>query len=644
MKQFFEKLWGKDEGWIYVATKDHNNGDWWQKQYYYPTELTKAVNKLTEENKTKSVYFCPHMFKDEGKRVKENSRPTDVLWVDKDRGSLSELEPRPTFCWQTSDGKWQAIWRMPEPLDVDKIETLNKKLIKQVRGDNSGWDIGQMLRVPGTINHKYKPAYHGITMWDDGTVRPPEEIITLETVPEDKYEEAARELANIPPIPRNVPSFEDAIVAQGRRIPAVAWELLQSTPKTNKNWSEALWKLESVLVRAGVPVECVFALAKGSPWNKYRRDGRPDLDLWKEVYKVYQNKTVIEPDDELEDLPWVSLDNLLFYEERPQWLVEDIWMEKNVGWIAGEGKSYKSILSLDLALSVASGTPFLGRFAVNNPGPVLMVQEEDPTWRVAHRIRAMAEHKGISCLDARQKDDGGIVFSFKESGVPLFISVGGRLTFEDTERMDALERAIASRRPRLLVLDPMFMMSAGIDEFKAGELAPVLNTFKHWRNEYEVAMAIVHHNRKSTGADTQKLYGSMALYAWSENSLLVQREGRDGGLVSIRRDIKDAPADDKIGVEFIDIDEEYRYVLKDLENKNPDAIANALRNKSPEQLLTLKDLGDITGLADRTLRKHVKEMEEGGLIKVDRRGRGGTLYINPTARLTDSPIEEALFD
>jgi hypothetical protein len=47
-----------------------------------------------------------------------------------------------------------------------------------------------------------------------------------------------------------------------------------------------------------------------------------------------------------------------------QWLVQGLWSDQAVGILGGEPKCCKSFLALDLAVSVASGTPCLRRFAV----------------------------------------------------------------------------------------------------------------------------------------------------------------------------------------------------------------------------------------------------------------------------------------
>lgn len=46
----------------------------------------------------------------------------------------------------------------------------------------------------------------------------------------------------------------------------------------------------------------------------------------------------------------------------PQWLVDGLWAEEGVGIVGGAPKCCKTWLALDLALSVASGTPALGAY------------------------------------------------------------------------------------------------------------------------------------------------------------------------------------------------------------------------------------------------------------------------------------------
>ncbi|MBK8994487.1 MAG: AAA family ATPase [Myxococcales bacterium] len=56
---------------------------------------------------------------------------------------------------------------------------------------------------------------------------------------------------------------------------------------------------------------------------------------------------------------------------------------------------HKSWLGLDLALSVASATPCLGRFEVRDPGPVLLYLAEDAPGVVKQRLAGLCAPRGL---------------------------------------------------------------------------------------------------------------------------------------------------------------------------------------------------------------------------------------------------------
>src|SRR3984957_14853361 len=83
-------------------------------------------------------------------------------------------------------------------------------------------------------------------------------------------------------------------------------------------------------------------------------------------------------------------------EETPQrWLVDGLWGASSVGVIGGAPKCAKTWLGLDMALSVATGTACLGKYAVPEPGPVLVYLAEDALPVVRERIEGMARHRGL---------------------------------------------------------------------------------------------------------------------------------------------------------------------------------------------------------------------------------------------------------
>src|SRR5246127_4198643 len=84
-----------------------------------------------------------------------------------------------------------------------------------------------------------------------------------------------------------------------------------------------------------------------------------------------------------------------------QWLVEGLWSDQAVGIVGGEPKCCKSFLALDLAVSVAAGTPCLRRFPVTRAGRVLLYAAEDALHVVRRRLEGICAAAG---LDLRELD------------------------------------------------------------------------------------------------------------------------------------------------------------------------------------------------------------------------------------------------
>ena len=88
-------------------------------------------------------------------------------------------------------------------------------------------------------------------------------------------------------------------------------------------------------------------------------------------------------------------------EEAPElrWLVSHLWSQHAVGIVGGEPKCCKSFLALDLAVAVAGGVPCLRRFAVPDPGRVLLYAAEDSPEIVRRRLEGIATAAGVDLRD-----------------------------------------------------------------------------------------------------------------------------------------------------------------------------------------------------------------------------------------------------
>src|SRR5437867_4279137 len=192
------------------------------------------------------------------------------------------------------------------------------------------------------------------------------------------------------------------------------------------------------------------------------------------------------------------------------WLIEGLWSAQAVGILGGEPKCGKSFLALDLAGSVASGTPCLRRFPTRASGPVLLFAAEDAPHIVRQRLEGIAHAAGVDF-----------------PSLEVHVITVPTLRLDRHEHQQALEATVARLQPKLLVLDPLVRLHC-IDENLAAEVAPLLAYLRRLQRHYATAVALVHHARKGATHERggQALRGSSELHAWGDSNLYLRRHGQ----------------------------------------------------------------------------------------------------------------------
>jgi hypothetical protein len=235
-------------------------------------------------------------------------------------------------------------------------------------------------------------------------------------------------------------------------------------------------------------------------------------------------------------LPVVRVGEIASAEDAPRWLVEGLWGARSVGVIGGAPKCSKTWLGLDLALSVATGTACLGKYAVPEPGPVLVYLAEDALPVVRERLGGMARHRGLDL-----------------AGVEIDVITAPVLRLDrEPDRTRLLETA-RRLRPRLLLLDPLVRLH-GIDENNAGEVAGLLAYFRSLQRQLDLSVLLVHHTRKNAAggvAAGQGLRGSSDIHAFGDSNLYLRRTQQHLVLSSEHRA---APASPPVYLELVATD------------------------------------------------------------------------------------------
>ena len=208
-------------------------------------------------------------------------------------------------------------------------------------------------------------------------------------------------------------------------------------------------------------------------------------------------------------LPVCRANELETCPEQRLWLIEQLWADQAVGIVGGEPKCWKSFLALDIAVSVASGTPCLRRFPVVQAGRVLLFAAEDALHVVRRRLEGIALAAGVA---------------FESLDIHVITAPALRLDLDEDQ--GRLRETVEALRPKLLVLDP-FVRLHRIDENAAAEVAPVLGYLRELQRGFAMAVLLVHHARKGAAHARagQALRGSSEIHAWGDSNLYLRRQG-----------------------------------------------------------------------------------------------------------------------
>jgi hypothetical protein len=317
-------------------------------------------------------------------------------------------------------------------------------------------------------------------------------------------------------------------------------------------------------------------------------------------------------------LPVVRVGEIKSEEGSRRWLVEGLWGARSVGVIGGAPKCAKTWLGLDMALSVATGTACLGKYAVPEPGPVLVYLAEDALPIVRERIEGMARHRGLDLAP-----------------VEIHVITVPVLRLDRHPDRARLTETIKRLRPRLLLLDPLVRLH-GIDENNAGEVAELLAYFRSLQRQHDLAILLVHHTRKNASggaAAGQGLRGSSDIHAFGDSNLYLRRSREHLMLSSEHRA---APASAPVQLELVTKSAETTHleVIAQLHDGSTGFTVDGKRRSLEEQILDLLAQGavltraklrDFLGVKNERLGEALESLERAGRL---RRTPGGWQRLN----------------
>lgn len=228
---------------------------------------------------------------------------------------------------------------------------------------------------------------------------------------------------------------------------------------------------------------------------------------------------------------WLTLADA--YEPRAPltYYVDGVLPAGSLSMLYGAPGSLKTMLALDMLVSVASGQSWLppirngtGHGIKTERVPVLHVDYDSGERVLQERIEALARARNIT----------------DPQNVPLYLESFGRpwLMAGEPDSVHGLAEAIKARGVRLVVIDNLGTITGGIDENTSG-MVPVLGNLRELAEDTGAAVVLIHHERKGTvssntgGRHGESVRGHSSILAALDAALLVEREA-GSNIITVR--------------------------------------------------------------------------------------------------------------
>lgn len=270
----------------------------------------------------------------------------------------------------------------------------------------------------------------------------------------------------------------------------------------------------------------------------------------------------------------------LRYGGETSWVIPDWLPERAITFLAAPPGTFKTWLTLDLVLSVATGRPFLGKYTPNLTGPCLYIQQEDDKAITLSRIASILSRDGVQLPDPAAAD---VSVHLPATDIPVYLpdisltKEAHPLQLGDDAAVEALEELIAAVRPVVVVIDPFYSVAGNVEGYMA-DAASKLLPLRRMRDKYGCAFVFVHHTKKDAkGLNRGDMWGSALLNAAIEVGWHVRKDPQCDATVYLARHTKISAELPAVRIGF------------DIHTQHPLRYHTDVRRATAEELQALED-------------------------------------------------------
>jgi len=489
-----DRIWsGQDGDYFFLATKSASGKF---REHPFKRRDIKTVGQFIKDNIDKDIYWCVHGFSkncvdSDGvpRRKKEYAVLPKMLWADLDEADPRKMKPRPTIAIESSPGRFVGLWLTNKTIE----ESLNRRLTYHLDADHGGWDLTQVLRVPGTVNYKYTSTPRVRLLWDDG---PMWDVKAIEKLLPDE------------------PDVDDDLTAvtvfdkyEKKLPPWLRRELMASKVPTGKR-SEMIWKLEHALLEHGLSKDETFVLIKASAWNKFKGRNSEDAQLRRELDKVVAERMKTGSSKLSTKHKYLAHSMAEVEAEEIDWIWYPILARGEITIIEGDPGLGKSYLTQMVAKGICDG---------NELPEFMKGTRAEP---VVGKVAYFDMENSAGTVTKKRLSNNGLEnqSSFYQEEEPF--------SWADTDRMTQVYEALERIKPTLVVFDTMNTYLGGaVDTGRANSSQEAMFPLREIANRFNCAVVVIRHLVKSK-KDKSALHAGQGSIAFAGFVRIVATVGR----------------------------------------------------------------------------------------------------------------------
>ena len=257
-----------------------------QTHWFSLNELRNDFTMPIDPDTLNQIYFCPHAYDSQNRKSSSAAEYGSCVWLESNdpyfRWQMVD-EAAPSLVVKSSPERLHAYWFLDKPELLSTIVQINRALAeKYLSRDAYGWDLNQLMRVPGYVNRKRSVPYKVEIEHSDWNARYRlENFYNLKISTSSSLTNALREPE--PPIPK----AQDSGIIRQKYSAYFTDRFRTNLDSMSNDKSRSLWLVYNECFRMQMSPEEVYSLVRNSPNNLYAEQKyNAERDLWRDICRA----------------------------------------------------------------------------------------------------------------------------------------------------------------------------------------------------------------------------------------------------------------------------------------------------------------------------------------------------------------------